>query len=200
MRRQTYASPRGLDLESIYRTELAFVLSCLRGNGVREPDVHDRADEVFLRAFLKPTSAFDRPLRPWLEGIANNVAKEGKRAAARPADPVLSTPTRMLQPDEILEQKEEQSLLATALERVDPDRREIFILARLEDMTAPEIARITSLRVSTVYSIIRLARRDLIRELGTLRRLPLSTTARPTSIAPRRTRPATPVAPSPRRP
>jgi RNA polymerase sigma-70 factor (ECF subfamily) len=44
------------------------------------------------------------------------------------------------------------------LQTLDDDKREIFVLSHLEQMTAPEIAEILGENVNTVYSKLRAAR------------------------------------------
>jgi RNA polymerase sigma-70 factor (ECF subfamily) len=49
------------------------------------------------------------------------------------------------------------------LQRLDEDKRVVFIMAELEGMTAPEISAVLSVKASTVYSRLRLARAELER-------------------------------------
>jgi RNA polymerase sigma-70 factor (ECF subfamily) len=44
------------------------------------------------------------------------------------------------------------------LDQLSPDQRDVFVLAELEQLTAPEIAVATSTPLNTVYSRLRLAR------------------------------------------
>jgi len=53
---------------------------------------------------------------------------------------------------------EEVRLLHRILDRLDDDKRAVFVLAELEQMTAPEIAEALSVNLNTVYSRLRAAR------------------------------------------
>jgi RNA polymerase sigma-70 factor (ECF subfamily) len=49
-------------------------------------------------------------------------------------------------------------VLHELLDQLDEDKREAFVLAELEGLTAPEIAQSLDLNVNTVYARIRAAR------------------------------------------
>ncbi len=61
---------------------------------------------------------------------------------------------------ERLTQAEAVRLVDRWLEALDDDKREVFVLAELEQMSAPEIARALGIPVNTVYSRLRLARQE----------------------------------------
>jgi RNA polymerase sigma-70 factor (ECF subfamily) len=46
------------------------------------------------------------------------------------------------------------------LDSLDDDRRAVFVLVHFEQMPAPEIAQTLGIPINTVYSRLRLARRD----------------------------------------
>jgi RNA polymerase sigma-70 factor (ECF subfamily) len=56
------------------------------------------------------------------------------------------------------------------LDRLDEDRRVVMLLVELEGMSVPEVAELVGDNVNTIYSRLRLARRDFERmaraELG----------------------------------
>jgi RNA polymerase sigma-70 factor (ECF subfamily) len=49
-------------------------------------------------------------------------------------------------------------LLSSLLEELDEEKREVFVLAELEEMTVPEISQAIEIPVNTVYSRLRAAR------------------------------------------
>lgn len=53
---------------------------------------------------------------------------------------------------------ERLSLARAALETLSDDQREVFVLARVEQMSAPEIASVVGIPLNTVYSRLRAAR------------------------------------------
>ena len=62
--------------------------------------------------------------------------------------------------DALSEAAEAARLVHRLLDCLDGDRRAVFVLAELEQMTAPEIAAALGVNLNTVYSRLRLARRD----------------------------------------
>ena len=63
-------------------------------------------------------------------------------------------------PLESAAQLEAAAVLQEFLEQLDPDKRAVFILAELEQMTAPEVAEATNTNLRTVYSRLRVARQE----------------------------------------
>ena len=49
---------------------------------------------------------------------------------------------------------------------LDEDKRAVFVLAEIEQMSAPEIAEALGVNVNTVYSRLRAARREVEAALG----------------------------------
>jgi RNA polymerase sigma-70 factor (ECF subfamily) len=101
-------------------------------------------------------------LKTWLFGIAYNVAQHFVRSHLRsnaerlPEMPACAVTT----PQEELLHAEAVQLLYRVLDELDPDKRSILVMAELEHMSAPEIVEATGLPLNTVYSRLRLARRD----------------------------------------
>ena len=50
------------------------------------------------------------------------------------------------------------ALARRALAALDDEKREVFVLARIEEMSAPEIATVVGIPINTVYSRLRAAR------------------------------------------
>jgi RNA polymerase sigma factor (sigma-70 family) len=131
----------------------------------------DLAAETFAVAFrswdrLDP----ERPVRPWLYGIAANVVrhhwrKERRmlRAYARTGvDPVLA------EEDEAIERVEadvRRRELANALALLRPDEREILLLHAWADLTDSEIAAALGLPLGTVKSRLSRTRERLRNQL-----------------------------------
>ena len=69
-------------------------------------------------------------------------------------------------PHEIATQAEAVRLVDQLLEALDDEKREVFVLAELEQMTAPEIAAALAIPVNTVYSRLRMAREEFASRRG----------------------------------
>jgi RNA polymerase sigma-70 factor (ECF subfamily) len=61
-------------------------------------------------------------------------------------------------PFELASRNDQLGLLAKALAELDEAKREVFVLAELEEMPVPEIARALEIPLNTAYSRLRAAR------------------------------------------
>ncbi len=75
------------------------------------------------------------------------------------------------QPGEVA-RSEALGRLDEALSTIDVARRAVLVLHEIEEMTAPEIGRILSIPLNTVYSRLRVARAELERALARSSREP----------------------------
>lgn len=155
----------------------------------------DLTAEVFRRAVERwDRYSADRPLRPWLFGIAANVRREHARGLAR-LKRALSRLRFVPGPDplsDVLHRLQAKALgpaLTRALGRLRDVDREVLLLYAWEDLTYEEIAEALGMPVGTVRSGLHRARRRL-RELlsdsgqerdeGNWRASPLTTVEEPT--------------------
>ncbi len=152
------------DLRALYASEVDYVYSALRRLGVRAVDLEDAVHDVFLVALRRyPDFRRDRPVRPWLFGIAFRVAADLRRGKGRAV--VLEDDQSAHRdpgpgPEESLEAQRRQQILAQVLETLSFERRAVFVMHELFGHDAPEIAEALGTPLNTVYSRLRLARRD----------------------------------------
>src|SRR6185503_6468140 len=88
----------------------------------------------------------DRPIRPWLFGVARRVAA-GMRRKDRET-PVERVDTAVAAPDRTADA--ERDLLWRALAQLDEDRRLVIVLHDLDGWTGADIARELAISVNTV--------------------------------------------------
>jgi RNA polymerase sigma-70 factor (ECF subfamily) len=150
--------------KALYREHFAFVWRTLRRFGVAEVALEDAAQEVFLVAHRRSGAwlSWASP-RAWLFGVARRVAADHRRSRDRHARrlaaiPEIATPKPV---DERLDDHARLQAVAAAIGSLTPDRRAVYTLAELEGMSAPEIAEALGLKLNTVYSKLRRARRDV---------------------------------------
>jgi RNA polymerase sigma-70 factor (ECF subfamily) len=172
-----------LDLATVYEAYFRYVWRCLRSLGVRDSQLEDALQDVFI-VVQRRLPEFDgrAAVRTWLYAIALRVARKYRERArrepasleaAREADPELSA---LHDASGDHEQESERLVLARrALSALDDDKREIFVLARVEQMSAPEIAHVLRIPLNTVYSRLRTARLAFEAEIARLRGSPRST-------------------------
>jgi RNA polymerase sigma-70 factor, ECF subfamily len=169
---------RPLDLQTIYRSELAYVWKTLRRLGAPPADQEDLAHDVFLVVHRHlPDYDPTRPLRPWLFGIALRVVSDFRRLGrnlheipGERLDPPDAAPT----PHEQVEERQARAQLMQALDTLDLDRRAVFVMHEIDEVPVPEIARTLDIPLNTAYSRLRLARADVAAFLGRLRRQEIS--------------------------
>ncbi|WAS99264.1 sigma-70 family RNA polymerase sigma factor [Nannocystis punicea] len=157
--------------EALFREHFGFVHRNLRRMGVPPATVEDAAQEVFLVVLRRPDAPITS-VRGWLFGIARRIAWRQRRSAGRQhrlaqafAD---ETPRAHDGPGAVAE-REAAALLERFLGRLDEDKRAVFLLAELEQMTAPEIARALEVKENTVYSRLRAARQEFDRTFARVR-------------------------------
>jgi RNA polymerase sigma-70 factor (ECF subfamily) len=144
-----------------YREHHAFVWRILRHLGVPEALIDDTLQEVFLVVYRRwdrydPESS----LRSWLYGIARRVAADLRRGDRRRERRLqaVPAPTAPAGPEQALAQAEAADFVDRFLAGLDDDKREVFLLAEVEHLSAPEISAATGVKLNTVYSRLRTAR------------------------------------------
>src|SRR4051812_14369761 len=138
-RRGVDAAARLADFELLYEKHAAFVWRTLRSLGVAHEDVEDTAQEVFTTVFRKLGTFEGRSsLRTWLCGIAIGVARNHTRKRQRREE--AGIPTQPAATTSGSESAENIDLVSRCLADLEENLRMVFILAELEQLTAPEIA------------------------------------------------------------
>jgi RNA polymerase sigma-70 factor (ECF subfamily) len=167
--REQRKTPSGVggvpSLEAIYEEHFDFVWRSLRRLGIPDAQLDDAVQDVFVVVHRRLGEFEGRStMKTWLFGIALRVASVHRRTAARrPTEPLVEDPpdqTANPLADTLTEAAEAARLVRELLECLDEDRRAVFVLAELEEMTAPEISAALGVNLNTVYSRLRLARRD----------------------------------------
>jgi RNA polymerase sigma-70 factor, ECF subfamily len=167
------ARGEGVSFELIYNDYFDFVWRSLRRLGVPEASVDDALQDVFVVVHRRLGEFGGRSsLKTWLFGIAARVTSDHRRRVRRkgghePLDEAVADPTPG--PQEKAANAQMLSMLDRALDALDDDRRAVFVLAELEQMSAPEISDALGVKLNTVYSRLRLARQDFERALAGLR-------------------------------
>jgi len=157
----------------VYEAHFDFVWRSARRLGIAEESVDDVVQDVFVTAYRRLDSFEGRSeLRTWLFGILRRVVKDRRRSRARkPTQPLSVEPSAPSDesPAREAEQAQARRMLHAILDTLDDEQREVFVLAELEQMSAPEIAEATGVNLNTVYSRLRAARLRFEREVGRVR-------------------------------
>jgi RNA polymerase sigma-70 factor (ECF subfamily) len=129
----------------------------------------DLTQETYLRAFGSLHRFENRSsLRTWLLAIARRVCADALRSRRRRRitlvrdDADLESLSRPRGADPVAE----GATVADLLTRLDPDRREAFVLTQLLGLRYAEAAEVADCPVGTIRSRVARARADLISSLG----------------------------------
>lgn len=153
------------EFATAYTQQLQYVWHTLRRLGVAPPELDDLTQEVFITAFQRIDSYDDqRPLRPWLFGIAFRVASARRQRAVQRHE-VSDTATPEVSdaapsPQRSLEATQKLARVQAALDTLRLERKVVFILHDIEGLAMPEVARTLSIPLNTAYTRLRLARAD----------------------------------------
>ena len=160
----------------VYREHFGFVWRSARGLGVTPASLDDVVQETFVLVHRRLAEFEGRSsLRTWVSGILLNVVRHHRRSMARKSPHELSreepTDVASLQaggrtPHESAELAEGTRLLQRILDTLDEDKREVLVLAELEELPVPEIAEALGLKLNTAYSRLRLARQEFEQALA----------------------------------
>lgn len=153
---------------AVYDGYFSFVWTCVRRMGVPPDAIDDVVQEVFVTVHGR-LGTVERPasLRSWLYGVVRRTvstyhrAKKTRVAREAPGPEIDDASNPMqLSPLDLAVLGDEIKLLWGLLAEIDPPKREVFILAELEEMTAAEIAEAVGIPLNTAYSRLRAARQE----------------------------------------
>ena len=153
-----------MGFRDVYDAHFAFVWKSLRRLGVREADVPDAAQEVFMVVHRKLGEFEGRSkLTTWLFGIAFRVARDRQKLAHNRRQ--VSDEARVSsQVDERADvegdaqRAEGLALLESILDTFPIEQRAVFVLFELEGLSSQEIVEMLDIPLGTAYSRLRLAR------------------------------------------
>lgn len=186
------------DFGALYDASVAFVHRSARRLGVPEASVEDVVQEVFVVAFRRRAEfRGESTVRTWLYGIVLRTVRHHRRTAVRAglhgvlassvpdhAREGVAAPAAT-RPDRATEARDAYRTVLAALDRLDDDKREVFVLAELEEMPIVEIATLYGLKPNTAYSRVRLARAAFEAALADLTAAPRRAAASPDPEEPR---------------
>lgn len=157
------------DLGALFDRHALDVRRFLRRLGVGAGDVDDLVQATFLTV-IDAAGNFRAPAagsaKPWLLGLAANVVRRHRRSLARMAARIAAW-AREPRADaaraasDSLEVHERSARAETALARLSPKKREVFVMVVLEGLAAEAVAASLGIPVGTVWTRLHHARREL---------------------------------------
>ncbi len=165
--------PEDLRLRMVVQAHLGFVWRILRNLGVREADLEDETQKVFLVVAEKLASIDPAYERSFLFGTARRVAARSRRTRIRRReDAIEQWPDPVdgcADPERKAQERQSLELLVEVLDSMPEGQRETFILYELEQLTLVEIAEIGGVPLGTVASRLRRARAHFQARVNRLR-------------------------------
>jgi RNA polymerase sigma-70 factor (ECF subfamily) len=154
----------------VYEAYFDYVWRVARRLGAEPSWLDDVTQDVFVTVHRRLADFEGRSsVRTWLYGITLRVVRDYRRTRRR--KPTQPLPDEELpreggsDPERATQHAESVALLHALLDGLGDDKREVFVLTELEQLSAPEIALLLELNVNTVYARLRTARADFERAL-----------------------------------
>ncbi len=150
-----------LDIDAAVREHGAHVSRSLRHLGVRDQDIEDVAQEVFL--VLHRTQAKWSPergsLRAWLYGIALRRTLHYRRSLARRRDVLMEEQPEPSVEASVEARRDARWVAGWVLDQLDDEKRAVFVLFEIEGLPMKEIVAVVGCPLKTGYSRLEAARR-----------------------------------------
>lgn len=162
----------------IYAQHCRFVWRNLRRLGVAPEQVEDAVQDVFLVVHRRLSEFEGRSsLATWLFGIVLRVASRyrersrSKRQRFEPGsadflDEIAATGSHGA--FEEVAQRQAADLVYSVLDGLDEDKRNMFVMVELEQMSVVEAAQVLELNLNTAYSRLKRASAEFERQLKRL--------------------------------
>jgi RNA polymerase sigma-70 factor, ECF subfamily len=150
----------------LFENYAAFIWRTLRYQWVAERDLDDVSQEVFLIVFRKlPIFDPQRSMRAWIYGICVRIARDYRNRAHTRHEVLVDDvsdevggATSDVASDTLAAQRRLQQML----ERLDEDKRAVFVLHELEGLPMNEVAELVQCPVKTAYSRLAAARKQMM--------------------------------------
>jgi RNA polymerase sigma-70 factor (ECF subfamily) len=158
------AAVEGQNFRALYEEYFPLVWRWATRLGVAQSGLDDVVQEIFLTIYMHIDEFEGRStLKTWIFGVTVGVTRNYRRR--RSSNPTGDSTTeldtlaeRAPHPEAIAEQTEAMAQLQVILDGLDDEKREVFVLAELEELSLAEIAQILGINPNTASSRLRLAR------------------------------------------
>ena len=147
-----------------YRKYFRYTWAVVGRLGVPASQIEDVVQEVFLVLHRRRHDfRSESSVQTWLHGIALRVARRHRARARRKETDPLPPDARAAQPsvEATVQGRAQLAKLDALLDTLPEEQREVFVLAEVAELRAPEIAQVIGVKLNTVYSRLRLARKRM---------------------------------------
>jgi RNA polymerase sigma-70 factor, ECF subfamily len=148
---------------AVYDAHVRFVWRVLLRLGVRESDLPDAVQDVFVVVHRKlPEFEHRSKMTTWLFAICARVASDRRQLAherrEQPSSDLAPRDDAQVDPGALVDRRRARALIDAIMNRMPEEQRTVFALFELEGMSGEEIAQALDVPVGTVRSRLRLAR------------------------------------------
>lgn len=155
-----------LDFKTVYEQHFSFAWRSLRGLGVMESAIDDAAQDVFIVVHRKlDTVTEPEKIKSWIFSIVRRVASDHRRSLKRKGTAVEfddnTTATEVPTPHQNAVSRQTLALVEQFMSKLDDERRAMFILYEIEQLSAAKIAEMLNVNMNTIYSRLKTIRNDL---------------------------------------
>ena len=151
----------------MFEAQIDYIHRTLRGLGANRSDIDDLVQEVLL-AMWRRRASYDaqRPLRPWIAGIAFRAVQEQRRRTSRELlvdapDMLADVPST----DEQMEAAQTRQLVYEALSRVPERQRIVLVMHEIDGQPIRDIAQALGIPRFTLYSRLQGGLKAFAREM-----------------------------------
>ena len=157
------APPSAQDFARLFVSEAPRVLRVLRRLGVRDADVEDVAQEVFLVVHRRAAEfRGESSLRTWIYGIAvRSALGHRRRKHVRTSVELSVEPAIDADQPAAVERAQAREVLRGAIARLPEGPREVFVLYELEELSMRDVANALEVPLATAYTRLYAARSAL---------------------------------------
>lgn len=155
---------RGTAAGAAFDAHARYVLRTLRCLGVPERELDDARQDVFEVVTRRIGEvAGSATLRAWIYGICLRKALSRRRSAARRREELGGDDARTVEPDQEtrLARNEALARALTILESLTDEKRAVFVLYEVEQLTMAEVADVLGCPLQTAYARLYAARREV---------------------------------------
>jgi RNA polymerase sigma-70 factor (ECF subfamily) len=163
-------APDHAEFKALYNNHFRLVWCALTRFGVRDADLMDLTQKVFLIAYLKLPEFEGRSLvSTWLWGICRRVALAHRRSGSMryevATDPVeFEFAVEQRSTAQVEPNTSRQLAVEHMLSKLSESQRVVFRLSEVDDLDGPQIATLLNISLGTVRSRLRYARQRIRRE------------------------------------
>ncbi len=151
--------PPRLTSRQIFDEHARYVYRALRYFGVRSADLPDVCQEVFITVHRKLDTFEGRSaFRTWLYTICQRAASDYRSRSSKRHEVIAVDDDARRVDASLGPQLEARSSLAFALDRLDDDKRDVFVLYEIEGLTMREVCEVIGCPLQTAYSRLHAAR------------------------------------------